>query len=71
MPRSDAQVSLSMILQWYQSDFATDARGVLRWIEEHLSPDHALRGPLAALLALPAESLNITYRQYDWSLNGL
>jgi hypothetical protein len=62
--RQQKVVSLSMIFQWFEKDFAGAAGSVLAYIARYVDDPE-----LAKELAQPG--YRIEYLEYDWSLNGI
>ncbi|CAD6212943.1 unnamed protein product [Miscanthus lutarioriparius] len=58
-------VNLTRIIKWYSADFGQD-RDILRWLLNYLDPTKA--GLLTHLLN-DGGPINISYMNYDWSLN--
>ncbi|XP_066386961.1 uncharacterized protein [Miscanthus floridulus] len=58
-------VHLTRIIKWYSADFGQD-RDILRWLLNYLDPTKA--GLLTHLLK-DGGPINISYMNYDWSLN--
>ncbi|CAN6287945.1 unnamed protein product [Urochloa humidicola] len=58
-------VQLTRIVKWYSADFGQD-RDILRWVLNYLDPTKA--GLLTHLLN-DGGPINISYMNYDWSLN--
>uniref|UniRef100_A0A0D9XKS0 DEP domain-containing protein n=1 Tax=Leersia perrieri TaxID=77586 RepID=A0A0D9XKS0_9ORYZ len=58
-------VHLTRIIKWYSADFGQD-RDILKWILNYLDPTKA--GLLTHLLN-DGGQINISYLNYDWSLN--
>ncbi|CAL4942393.1 unnamed protein product [Urochloa decumbens] len=58
-------VHLTRIVKWYSNDFGQD-RDILRWVLNYLDPTKA--GLLTHLLN-DGGPINISYMNYDWSLN--
>ncbi|WVZ59362.1 hypothetical protein U9M48_009513 [Paspalum notatum var. saurae] len=58
-------VHLTRIIKWYSADFGQD-RDILRWLLNYLDPTKA--GLLTHLLN-DGGPINISYMNYDWSLN--
>lgn len=65
-------IVLSRIYHWYAEDFQNDARArglggeVLDWVEHFADADVA-----AAVARARAAKYAVTFRAYDWSLNGM
>ncbi|OEL31340.1 hypothetical protein BAE44_0007640 [Dichanthelium oligosanthes] len=59
-------VNLTRIIKWYSADFGQD-RDILRWLLNYLDPTKA--GLLTHLLN-DGGPINISYMNYDWSLNA-
>ncbi|KAL6883771.1 hypothetical protein ACP4OV_011185 [Aristida adscensionis] len=58
-------VHLTRVIKWYSADFGQD-RDILRWVLNYLDPTKA--GLLTHLLN-DGGPINISYMNYDWSLN--
>lgn len=58
-------VHLTRIIKWYSADFGQD-RDILRWILNYLDPTKA---GLLTHLQNDGGPINISYQNYDWSLN--
>lgn len=64
-------IVLSQIYQWYEADFANDARArgwgieALDWVAGFADPETA-----AALARARQAGFQVRYRAYDWGLNG-
>ncbi|TKV93302.1 hypothetical protein SEVIR_9G217200v4 [Setaria viridis] len=58
-------VHLTRIVKWYSADFGQD-RDILRWLLNYLDPTKA--GLLTHLLN-DGGPINVSYMNYDWSLN--
>ncbi|KAL7110929.1 hypothetical protein ACP275_05G056500 [Erythranthe tilingii] len=59
-------VCLPRIIKWYSADFGQE-KEILKWIMNYLDASKA--GLLTHLLS-DGGSINITYQNYDWSLNS-
>ncbi|KAL1292251.1 hypothetical protein HN51_060708 [Arachis hypogaea] len=59
-------VYLSPIFKWYGMDFGQE-RNILTWMISYLDPNKA--GLVTHLLS-DAASVNISYKNYDWSINS-
>jgi hypothetical protein len=64
-------IVMSQIYQWYEADFANDARArgwgveALDWVANFADPQTA-----AALARARQAAFQVQYRPYDWGLNG-
>ncbi|XP_015767391.1 PREDICTED: uncharacterized protein LOC107346125 isoform X2 [Acropora digitifera] len=60
------EVILSRIFLWYKTDFGSSDEERLRWIMQHLDKDEQEK--LNILLGAP--NIKVSYKEYDWNLNG-
>lgn len=60
-------VSVTQIFEWFAADFASSG-GVAAWLRGYAAPP--LRARLEAACGADAGQCALTYRPYDWSLNG-
>ncbi|GAB2279730.1 hypothetical protein Dimus_014371 [Dionaea muscipula] len=60
-------VYLSCIFKWYNVDFGSSVREILKWMKNYLDANRA--GLLTHLLR-DGGVANVVYQRYDWSLNS-
>lgn len=63
-------IILSRIFMWYKTDFGSTDRECLSWISHHLGKDEQQKLKSLLEVADSDSSINITYSEYNWNLNG-
>ncbi len=56
-------LKVSKIFEWYIADFGGNNEGIIAFVKKH-APD-SMSGEIAK-----AESVNVTFKEYDWTLNS-
>lgn len=69
---SGSIASLSMIFNWYRSDFSKDGteKGILEYILANADPDQDNVKQLRQQMEASPEQVSIQWKMYDWALNS-